>query len=321
MLKKDRLDINPSILAEAAEWFAILGSGQISKSETELWLAWLASHPDHRAAWSRVEYFTHKFHNIPTHAASAALNSPNLYRRRTLKAFVVFGAISLSSWELWREGFLQELTSDYHTGVGSTRNITLSDGSKIILDTNSSFNADFTPELRRLHLVSGEIYIETAPDSSGFHRQFVVDCHEGRVRALGTRFSVRQQQGSTQVTVFGDAVEIQPDKLGSTKLTLHAGQTTCFTKEGIETVHTINADRPPWTLGILPADNLPLSEFLLQLNRYRHGYITCAPEIADMRIVGSFPLNDIDRILATLEETLPVKISKPLPLWVKILPR
>jgi transmembrane sensor len=40
-----------------------------------------------------------------------------------------------------------------------------------------------------------------------------------------------------------------------------------------------------------------------------------------MRIVGSFPLNDTDRILATLEETLPVKISKPLPLWVKVSPR
>lgn len=291
------------------------------QGETEQWQAWLESHPDHRAAWARVEYFTHKFHNLPAHAASAALNSPDLYRRRTLKAFAVFSAISFSGWGLWREGYLQELTSDYHTGVGSTRNITLSDGTQIILDTNSSFNEEFTPELRRLHLVSGEIYIETAPDTSGFHRPFVVDSHEGRVHALGTRFSVRQQQENTQVTVFEDAVEIQPGIPASTRLTLNARQSTRFTQERIDAVHSIIAGRPAWTQGILPADNLPLSEFLLQLNRYRHGYITCAPEIADLRIVGSFPLNDTDRILASLEETLPVKISKPLPLWVKVLPR
>jgi transmembrane sensor len=321
VLKKDRIDINPSILAEAAEWFAVLGSGQVSKSETEQWQAWLTSHPDHLAAWSRVEYFTHKFHNLPSHAASAALNSPDLYRRRALKAFAVFGAISLSGWEIWRQGYVQVLTSDYHTGIGETQTITLSDYSIVILDTNSSFNVAYTPELRRLHLISGEIYIETAPDNSGLHRPFVVDCNEGRVRALGTRFSVRQEQGNSQVTVFEDAVEIQPANPGSNKQILLAGQETRFIREQVYTAHPIDSDRPAWTQGIILADNLPLSEFLLQLNRYRHGYVTCAPEIANMRIVGSFPLSDTDHVLATLERTLPIRLTKTTPFWVRILPR
>jgi transmembrane sensor len=49
--------------------------------------------------------------------------------------------------------------------------------------------------------------------------------------------------------------------------------------------------------------------------------VTCAPEIADMRIIGSFPLKDTDRILASLETNLPVKLSNPFPFWVKVLPR
>lgn len=321
MLNPNRSDVHPSILAEAAEWFAVLGSGQVSKSETEQWQAWLHAHPDHQVAWSRVEFFTHKIQSLPLQAASAALNQPDLYRRRTLKALAIFGIIGLTSWQISRGRYLQEWTADYQTSLGGAKTITLADGSKVTLDTDSAFNVEFTEKLRQLQLLSGEIYIETAPDNIGFHRPFVVDSQEGRVRALGTRFSVRQLPGNSQVSVFADAVEIQPSKPGSNKLTLHAGQTTQFTLDRIDTVTPINTDRPVWAQGFLLADNMPLSEFLLQLNRYRHGYVTCDSQIADLRIVGSFPINNTDRILATLAETLPVKISKPLPLWVKVLPR
>lgn len=321
MLNPDRLEIHPGILAEAAEWFAVLGSGAVSKAEMEQWQAWLQAHPDHQAAWSKVEFFTHKFQHLPAHAASAALNQPDLYRRRTLKTLAVFGAIGFTSWQISRGRYLQAWSADYQTALGAGKTIILADGSKVTLDTASAFNVDFTTELRRLQLVSGEIYIETAADNAGMHRPFVVDSREGRVRALGTRFSVRQLPGNSQVSVFADAVEIQPGKPGSNKLILHAGQATDFNSERIDAVADINVERPAWSQGLLLADNLPLSEFLLQLNRYRHGYVTCDPQIAGLRIVGSFPLNDTDRVLAMLAETLPVKISNPLPLWVKVLPR
>ncbi|WGS85478.1 FecR domain-containing protein [Methylomonas sp. UP202] len=321
MLKQNPHDVQPSTLAEAAEWFAILGSGQVSKSETEQWQAWLHAHPDHQAAWTKVEFFTHKFQDLPSHAASEALNQPDLYRRHTLKTLAVLAAIGLSSWQISRGRYIQGWTADYQTALGATKTITLADGSKVTLDTDSALNIQFTSELRRLQLVSGEIYIETAPDTARPSRPFVVDTQEGRVRALGTRFSVRQQAGNSQVTVYADAVEIQPAKSATSKLILKAGQTTYFTPERIDSVAAMNTDHPAWTQGILLADNLPLSEFLLQLNRYRHGYITCDPRIADLRIVGAFPLNNTDRILASLTETLPVTIDKPLPFWVKVLPR
>ena len=319
-MNNHRLNINPAVLAQAAEWFAVLGSGAASSAEQQRWQIWLEAHPDHRAAWARVEFFSHKFDHLPSQAASAALNQPDLQRRRALKTLAVLAAMGLSSWQISRGRYLQDWIADYQTGLGVTKTIVLAEGSKVTLDSNSAFNLEYTQSLRRLQLVSGEIYIETAPDNSGLQRPFVVDSLQGRVRALGTRFSVRQLSGSSQVTVFADAVEIQPSKAGLSKLTIKAGQTTQFTPERIEKVSTISAERPAWTQGILIADNMPLSEFLLQLNRYRHGYISCDPQIADLRIVGSFPLNDTDRILAMLAETLPVKISQPLPLWVKVLP-
>ncbi len=197
----------------------------------------------------------------------------------------------------------------------------MTDGSTVILDSGTALNIKYTPDLRCLQLVTGEIYIETAPDTAVRHRPFVVDTQEGRVRALGTRFSVSQQADYSQVAVFANKVEIQPSSPNALKPIVRTGQETRFISARVEPIQQNKLDRPPWSEGVIIADNIPLSEFLLQLNRYRKGYVTCAPEIADMRIIGSFPLKDTDRILASLETNLPVKLSNPFPYWVKVLPR
>lgn len=319
-----RQKIHPRLVAEAAEWFMILNSGNVHSDETAQWQAWLASHPDHQMAWARVEFYTDKFKSFPPPAAIAAsdaLNAPNLNRRRMLLSIACFGLAGWSGWQISRGRYWQAWSADQHTALGESKTITLADGSSVILDSGSALNVDFSGNLRRLQLLKGEIYIETAADAAGWKRPFVVDTSEGRAQALGTRFSVSQYENRTQVAVFQDAVEIQPTDAMSSKRTLHAGQEVQFAANRIEPIRSHTQHKPAWTQGFIVADDLPLSEFLLQLSRYRSGYITCAPEIADLRIIGSYPLKDTDKILAFLETNLPIKLSHPLPFWVKVLPR
>ncbi len=318
MLRENNHDINPAVLAEAAEWFALLGCESTSHTEHEQWEAWLNAKPEHRAAWQRVEFFTHKFNSLPAQASISALNSPNLQRRQALKTLAVLCALGMSSWHVSRQGYWQAWTADFHSGVGEIETITLADGSIVTLDTASAINVDFSPNLRRLTLVRGEIYIETAHDNSNVHRPFVVDCSAGRVRALGTRFSVREQTTDCHAAVYQGAINIQPANNTTSSQILKAGQAANFNREQIDVVTKVEAHQPAWSQGILLADNLPLSEFVLQLNRYRHGFITCAPEIAHLRIVGAFPIHDQERILALLQETLPLSVSKQTPWWVRI---
>lgn len=324
MSSENRQKIHPRVVAEAAEWFMILSSGNVRSDETAQWQAWLASHPDHQMAWARVEFYTDQFKSLPPQAAFAAtvaLNAPNLNRRRMLLSIALFGVAGLSGWQISRGRYWQEWAADQHTAPGESKTITLADGSTVVLDSGSAINVDFSVNLRRLQLVKGEIYIETAHDTVGWKRPFVVDTLEGRVQALGTRFSVSQHENRTQAAVFQDAVEIQPADAIFAKQTLRAGQQVQFASNHIEPIRQQRNDKPVWTQGFIVADDLPLSEFLLQLSRYRPGYITCAPEIADLRIIGSFPLKDTDKILAFLESNLPIKLSNPLPFWVKVLPR
>ncbi|WP_445366824.1 FecR domain-containing protein [Methylomonas sp. BW4-1] len=321
MQQKRPLEIDPRILAEAAEWFALFRSGRVQANETAQWQAWLAAHPDHQAAWGRVEFHIERFKALPPKAALTALTAPDLQRRRAIKHLALLGGVGLASWQFSRAGYWQAWTADYHVAQGQIQTITLADGSTVVLDSGSALNVAFSADLRRLQLVSGEIYIETAKDNAGWQRPFVVDTQDGRVLALGTRFSVSQQADRSEVTVFADSVEIQPAHTNSPKQRLHAGQNAQFAADRIEPIQPSKLDKPAWTQGVIVADDIPLSEFLLQLNRYRQGYVTCAPEIADMRIIGSFPLKDTDKILSSLETNLPVKLTNPLPYWVKVLPR
>ncbi|MFA5985030.1 MAG: FecR domain-containing protein [Methylococcaceae bacterium] len=321
MQKQQRLEIDPLILAQAAEWYALFRSGQMLQSDTVKWQAWLAEHSDHRAAWDRVEFYIDRFKSLPPKTALAALTAPDMQRRRAIKTMVLLGIVGLSGWQFTRGRYWQIWTSDYHVAQGDIKTIVLTDGSTVILDSGSALNIEFTKGLRRLKLLSGEVYIETARDNVGWQRPFVVDTLDGRVMALGTRFSVSQQAGYSQVAVFADAVEILPTNANTLKQVLRAGQEARFVSAHVESIQQNTLDRPAWSVGVIVADNIPLSEFLLQLSRYRKGYVTCAPEIADMRIIGSFPLKQTDRILASLAANLPVKLSNPLPFWVKILPR
>ncbi|MNT56173.1 fec operon regulator FecR [compost metagenome] len=64
-----------------------------------------------------------------------------------------------------------------------------------------------------------------------------------------------------------------------------------------------------------------LGDFIAEVSRYRRGYLACAPEVADLRIVGAYALADTDRVLAALADTLPVRIQATMPWWVTVVPR
>jgi transmembrane sensor len=73
-----------------------------------------------------------------------------------------------------------------------------------------------------------------------------------------------------------------------------------------------------WLQGMLVADRQRLADFLADLGRYRPGFVQCAPEVADLRVVGAFPLADTDRVLAMLTEVLPVSVRYATPYWVRV---
>ena len=48
-------------LEQAAEWYALLRSGQAGQEDHDRWQAWLAADARHREAWSYVERISQRF--------------------------------------------------------------------------------------------------------------------------------------------------------------------------------------------------------------------------------------------------------------------
>jgi transmembrane sensor len=207
--------------------------------------------------------------------------------------------------------------SDYSTGTGEWKQVQLADGTQLMLNTATAIDIDFNAETRRVLLHAGEIYIRTASDPQ---RPFLVETRDGTARALGTRYSVRKLDGGTQVRVYEHAVELAPHHT-TQKLRLDAGQQAVLTPDTIQIPDHLDTSEPGWTQRRLVAERMRLDDFLAELSRYRNGILRCDPRIADLRLTGIFPLDDIDRALATLEEGLPVKLDWTTRYWLTVRPR
>lgn len=312
-------------LQQAADWFAVLGDGTTSEAERLQWQRWLDTGPGQRAAWQRVEAVAGEFAGLAGLPARRALERSAVGNRRraTLRALAILPVAGLAGWLAVRETPWRGWIAAYRTGTGERREILLADGSRLWLNTASAIDVDFSSGYRRIVLHEGEVLVTSGHDGAFAARPLVVDVPQGRFTALGTRFAVRHEDGgAVRLAVFEGAVEARPAGGGDAR-TLVAGQQARVFSGRVD-VQTDAIGRSgyadDWIRGMLVADGMRLGDFIAELSRYRTGYLGCAPEIADLRIVGAYPLADIDRILDALQSTLPVKVQRPMPWWTVVAP-
>lgn len=304
------------VLEAAADWFARLGDERASADDTRQWQAWLDARPEHRRAWDAVAAISARFESVAGEPALQALTGAGRGRRRALRTLMLLAGVGGVGAAAWNQPATRRQLADLRTDVGQTRQATLEDGSRLWLNTASAVNLRFDARARRVVLVDGETLIDTHPDPRAPARPFLLDVGYAQLRALGTRFAVLRDGGRAWLDVYAGAVEIRPDD--APVRIAQAGTRTGFSGRVIDAAEPLDPARDAWTRGELVADGLPLARFAAELARYRRGFVTCTPEVAQLPLVGVFPLADTDRILRALEATLPVRARRVLPGWVRL---
>ncbi|MFP1952387.1 FecR domain-containing protein [Lonsdalea quercina] len=310
-------------LQEAADWYAqLLEDDGEHSALRQRWQRWLDESAEHREAWIYVQTISQRFQplrgELHQPSTEALLRSPRVSRRRALKLTALLTSGGLLSWMGYRYTPLREsllaMTADSRTVTGEIKPMTLTDGSRIWLDTASAMDIRYTTAERQLFLRAGQIFIATAPDPL---RPFVVVSEQGRIQALGTRFSVSQQDESTQLNVYDGIVAVTPRQNGATRR-VNAGQQWRFTADGLGTIDRLDSADADWRRGKLSADDTPLGEVIARLSRYRRGYLSCDPDIAALRLVGTFPLDNTDKALDMMSRALPIRIHRRFSWWVTV---
>jgi len=316
--------IDLAIAMQAAEWLTTLMSGVTTPAEKTAWQAWRQAHPDHERAWKHIESASGGLRELDAQACRTALAwrpaSP-ISRRNSLQLLAWVSAIGLTGWFGARSEYAPDMAraalADMATGVGERRELSLPDGSRLHLNSGSAVNIRFSGTQRLLQLVRGEVFIATARETGRPYRPFLVDTAHGQAQALGTRYSVRQAEGSTVVAVEDGAVRLMP-RHGDGNLVIHAGQGGGMTAQQLLPAHAVSPDIWAWRQGLLLADAMPLRDFLHELSRYRHGLLGCDDAVAKLRISGVFPLADLDAVLLSLPDSLPVDVRLRTRYWVQV---
>lgn len=318
MISQDNLD--STLLNEAADWLVRFQSGDNTEAARQAFEQWRSQSPNHAAAWQRAETVLSTFNQVPGDIGRRALKgiiSPD--RRRALKAFGLFAIATPAIWMTLRHEPWIEWSADLRTATGEQKHLTLADGSRLVMNTNSAIDVSFTEAVRQVRLLRGEILITTASDPTPQPRPFIVETAQGSIRPIGTRFSVRQMTDETRAAVFEGAVAI--NTLGTEHTLVNAGEYALFQADQINQKGTVENIESLWEHGMLVARNMPLADLVAELARYRSGILRCDPAIADMRVSGAFPLRNTDASLDLLAKTLPLEINSVTRYWVSLAPR
>jgi transmembrane sensor len=212
-------------------------------------------------------------------------------------AYVVFGLPGIAVNSAARNLFA--------TGVGETRPIALSDGSRVLLDTRSRLRVDFTANARDVELLEGQAHFEVAKDT---HRPFRVRTGSAEVVAVGTMFDVATLPARTTVTLIEGRVNVRTlprtSQSAPQVAAMVAGQQLRITSEGqlldekVVKIENVTA----WHRGMIVLDDVPLPDALAAMNRYSKTQLVIPdPALQSRRVSGVFRVGDIETEALALE--------------------
>jgi len=285
-----------SILAAAAHWHVELQCGSADPAALQ---AWRDASAEHERAWELLRRMDGQLGAIPAALAMPALQAAQQRRRSAAKILALLvaagGGIALGQaglqsapWQAW--------TASLRTAPGQRRHVTLADGGRMEMNTDSALDVDYSAARRRIRLHHGEIMITTASDA----RPFLVDTPHGVIRALGTRFGVRCDDDGSTVSVYEHAVEVRCAARPDAVRRLQAGQQLRFSATGTQDVQAMPAHQDSWLRGMLVAADWPLQQLVQELARYRRGRLACDASVARRPVTGTYRLDDIDAVLESL---------------------
>ncbi|MCI8209640.1 iron dicitrate transport regulator FecR [Pseudomonas sp. S25] len=309
-----------SMIGQAAQWLALLHDDAVSSADRQAFNAWRHADPRHALAFTRMQAVMGSFEQLPAKPARKALGkvfppakgkiSPRPLQAIALLGVLFFGWLGANEAPVW--------LADERTNTGERRDILLTDGSELRLNSGSALDVEFDERRRVIELYRGEMWVQVAKDQQ---RPFVVKTSQGTITALGTRFVVRKgQDGSVQVSVLESAVAANADRL--TDVRVNTGQRATLMDGVVQAPNAIGNDDPAaWTRGLLKANDRPLGEVLQALGAYRRGVLQFDEQaMQGIRVSGVFRLDDTDAALATLADNLPIKVEHFTPLFVRVKP-
>jgi len=329
----DKRPAASEIEEEAARWVIRLDrEGRTPRNEAEL-DAWLAQDARRagallqaEAAWTLLD----RAELLQTPSPVAAPRPGSRVRGLLIRGAAVALAASLAALALhtgWGWLVPTETTQRQHyaTGQGEVRQVTLPDGSTVVLNALSTVEVAYESGQRSITLIRGEAWFDVATNPA---RPFVVSAGHANVRAVGTAFAVQNTRAAVDVRVTEGVVEVWEDRatVGTTRV--EAGAAVEVTPDAIGPVHRQGVDaierQLQWRTGKIDLQGQTLGQAVDTFNNHvRRKLVIVDPHLADERLYGVFRLDDGEGFARAVEASLgiPVDYSDPTRILLGTAPR
>jgi transmembrane sensor len=279
------------IAEEAADWLVRLSSNDASAEEQREFVAWLKRSPVHLGVYLGVERTWASLGQVDAVrridvAALLAAPDTNVVRlgsspppvrvqvrsRSVITAFAASALLACAGL-IW---FQLQFANRFTTGVGEQRTLRLSDGSTVVLNTDTAVRVSFTDVVREVRLLHGEALFNVTKNPT---RPFRVRSDEVVAQAVGTSFVVRRMPTETVVTVIeGEVAVVDYAQLNVAlpmvlpEVAVHVTAGTRADVADNEKIRTASVANPAavtsWRSGRLIFDGEPLVNVIAEFNRY-----------------------------------------------------
>lgn len=286
----------------AAQWIVRREKGDWGGNDQTEFDNWLAEAPGNRIAylrltdvWSRAGRL--KALDQPGRRRFFAFGRSEILKplARVAALFVLAAAVGAGGYA-W---FTRSTDTRYATGIGEREIISLADGSRIELNTQTVLRLSHEANKRIVKLESGQAYFDIKHDPA---HPFVVLTGKHRVTDIGTKFEIRTDANKVQVTLFEGSAQFESNDTSLTRQNaiLVPGDVAVATAASMRIVRKPTQKLMAelgWRHGVIVFDHTTLAEVASEFNRYNHKkLIVTDPKVAKLTIGGTFQTTNTQQL-------------------------
>lgn len=323
-----RLPDSNRIEREAGDWIARLNADDVSDDDRARFASWRAAHPSHARVYEAMTAAWRAFSAAGAVVRAVSFGeSMNQASRagktplRWLAAGMATAALLTGMTFLYRMRSIPE--NAFQTGIGEHASISLVDGTRVELNSNTRVQVDYSKGARVVRLGRGEAFFRVVHEPS---RPFWVYAGGSWVRDVGTAFNVYLRPDDVRVTVSQGTVEVgsaapsvdaaQVDVPKAAGSVLEAGQQADL-KDGATMIRPLPSAEIQrllaWRSGKVSFVEQPLSEVVREMSRYTTLEITVNDQhLRQLPIGGTFDATPqgVETLIAMLKDGLRLRVRR-----------
>jgi transmembrane sensor len=304
---------NPDLISEKAaqdarDWVVRLSSGRMTEAEFARFKTWRAASEENARAFVRERAFWQQLGALDIRVEHRPQRPASLSRRALVFGGSAVVAASVAVVAAPRIKIFWQ--ADYRTAAGEQKEVSLADGTRVTLNTDSALAVRYRSDLRLVELLHGEAMFDVRTNSVA---PFRVSAFGGNIDAVTGGFGVRALDEEATVTVMSGEVRVAAPAAEDAKampvtaaVTIKPDEQTQYRRGGApNAVTSIDPEQVlAWRTGRVIFEGRPFAEAIAELGRYLPERIVLVDRRARHDPVSAvFSIRQADAAVAALAET------------------